>query len=661
MDEYAESGLDLRLTEVMANAVSESTGEFIEVLNVGAGSVDLGGLVLSDGDQSDVLVAFDFSTTVLLSGERALVVDSQYAWQYTIDPDVPLLTTLDNHLGNGLTTADPITLLESDGSTVIATLSFPSDPGEGTSLELVDVDAGDVAGNWQASQCAAGSSPGAAACFPDVGDPASLVITEVLANPTDESSGEAVELFNSGAEPVSGAGLVLRDGGGHDDVLQGFGGGATLIGPGEHALIVDPDFEWQVPLPPGLILLSTPDATLGNGLSTADTVTLLQPDGVAVIDSFSFPTDPGNGVSIEKADYAGGDVASNWVEGSASCATGHSVGRLNHAAGSTCGPVVVSEVMANPLSESTGEYVELWNAGAAAVDLAGLMFSDGDVVEALVPWNAGPTVLAAGAYAVVVDAQSPGDPAIPADVVVVTTPDNTLGNALATSDGVQLLEADGATVIDEWSGPFNPGNGTSVERVFVLGAPNDAANWMASPCAGGGSPGLPNCASTGDLGGDFSDLDLLVTEVMANPLVESTGEYVELYNAGPDAVDLGGFLLWDGDAIDPLEGFTDPADTLLAAGAWAVILDSSYANEYSIPVDALRLTVDDAALGSGLAINDIVVLLEPDGVTLVDGFSFPEATDDGVPVQRLDLAVDDIESNWAPAACGPTPGAANCP
>ncbi len=658
-DEYTESGFELLLTEVLANAAVESTGEFVELLNAGGVDVELAGLVLSDGDQQDALVAWDSGPTLLPPGGRAVILDSQYAGQYAIDPAAVLMTTDDTHLGNGLTTADPISLLESDAATTIATFSFPTNPGDGVSMELVDDDTGDVAGNWQASLCPGGSSPGAEPCFPEAGDPASLVITEVMANPLDEGTGEFVELWNSGAEPVSGAALVLRDGGGHEDVLQGLGGGAALIPAGAQALVVDPDFAWDYPLPPGLVLLTAPDSTLGNGLSTADTVTLLQPDGATVIDAFSFPTNPGDGVSVEKVDYAAGDEASNWEAGDASCATGHSAGRLNTAAGATCGPVLVNEVMANPLVESTGEYVELLNAGDADVELAGLVLSDGDVAEALVPFDGGPTVLAAGELAVVVDAQS--DLAVPAGVVQLTTGDNTLGNALSTSDPIQLLEPDGVTLLDAWDGPFNPGNGVSVERVEALGAPNDASNWEASPCAGGGSPGLPNCATTGEAGGDSSAIELLVTEVMANPLVEATGEYVELYNDGPDPVDLAGFVLWDGDATDPLEGFVDPTDTVLDPGGWAVIIDAGYGGEYTIPADALLLTTDDSALASGLAISDPIVLLEPDGTTVVDGFSFPQNGGDGVPIERLDLAVGDVESNWAPATCGPTPGAANCP
>ena len=658
-DEYSESGFELVLTEVMANAADEGTGEFVELLNTGGSGVELAGLVLTDGDQQDVLVAWD-GPTLLAPGGRAVILDSQYAGQYSIDPAAVLLTTDDSHLGNGLTTADPISLLEADASTTIATFSFPRDPGDGVSLEAVDEDAGDVAGNWQASLCAAASSPGSEACFPEAGDPASLVITEVMANPLDEGTGEFVELFNGGSDPVPGSGLVLRDGGGNEDVLQGFAGGAALIPAGAHAMVVDPDFAWEYPLPPGIVLLTAPDSTLGNGLSTTDTVTLLQPDGATVIDALSFPTNPGDGVSVQKIDYAAGDLASNWEPGDASCATGHSAGRLNVAAGATCGPVVINEVMANPLNEATGEYVELFNAGDDDVDLTGLMLSDGDVVEALVALDGGPTLLAAGELAVVVDAQTDGL-GIPAGVVLVTTPDNTLGNALSTSDPIQLLESDGVTVIDAWQAPFNPGNGVSVERVTVLEAANDAANWEASPCAGGGSPGLPNCATTGEAGGDLSAIELLVTEVMANPLTEATGEYVELFNDGTGPVDLAGFVLWDGDAADPLEGFVDPADTVLEPGGWAVILDAGYAGEYTIPADALLLTTDDQALASGLAISDPIVLLEPDGTTVVDGFSFPQNGGDGVSIERLDLADGDVESNWAPASCGPTPGAANCP
>jgi len=660
MDEFVVSSVSLLLSEVMANPAVEGTGEYVEVLNTGAAPVDLAGLVLSDGAQHDALVPFDGGVTTVAPGARAVIVDPEYAGQYSIGAGVTLLTTDDTTLGNGLTTADPITLYEADAATVVATFSYPSDPGEGVSLELSDAGAGDVAGNWLASQCPDGRSPGAGPCFPDAGDPGALVITEVLANALDEGSGEYVEVWNSGVEPVDGAGLVLEDGGGHSDVLLALGGGVALIDPGEHALIVDPDWPFDAFVPPGTVLLTAPDSTLGNGLSVSDSVTLFAPDGTTVIDAFSFPEDPGDGHSVEKIDYAAGDLASNWQAATDACTTGSSPGRLNGSAGGRCGPVVVNEVMSNPLSEATGEYVELWNTGLDDVDLAGLVLSDGDAAEALVPFDGGPTVLAAGGYAVVVDSGFEADYAVAADAVLLTSADATLGNALSTTDPIALYEADGVTLIDSFGYPFNPGNGTAAERVEVDGA-DSASNWVASPCSAGGSPGFANCATTGEAGGGDSDLDVVITEVMSNPVVESTGEYVELYNDGPDPVDLAGFELWDGDATDPLEGLLDPTDTVLEPGAWAVILDSQYDGAYAIDADALLLTTDDAAIASGLALDDELVLFEPDGTTVVSTFSWPMNAGDGNSIERLDLGQGDEEANWGAAACGPTPGAANCP
>jgi len=659
MFEFAVSGVSLTITEVLSNPDVESTGEFVEVLNTGTTAVELAGLLLTDGDRTDALVAFDGGTTSLSAGAYGVIVDSEYAGQYSIDSSVTLVTTGDTTLGNGLTIADPITLFESDGTTVVATFSYPSDPGQGTSLELADESSGDVGGNWQASQCSAGRSPGGPACFPAAGDPAALVITEILANAPVESTGEYIEVWNGGTEPINGAGLVIDDGDG-TDVLQALGGGFALIAPGQHALIIDPDEDGSAILPPGVVLLTVGDSTLGNGLAVSDPVTLFAPDGVTVIDSFSFPNDEGNGVSIEKIDYAGGDVASNWQAADTVCLTGTSAGRLNGSAGGACGPLVITEVMANPLVEANNEFVEVWNGGLDTVDLEGLIFSDGDEDEPLVARFGGPTTVEPGEYAVIVDSNYQSVYPVPAGVSLLTIDDASLGNSLAVSDAITLYEEDGVTPISSFGYPFNPGNGVSAERIEVAGD-DGAANWVASACASGSSPGFANCASTGAVGNTSSSVDLLITEVMSNPLVESTGEYVELYNAGSTAVDLAGMTIWDGDAVDPLEGFNLATDTILGPGEYALILDSSYAGQYTIPAGALLLTTDDAAIASGLALDDTLTLFEPDGVTIVDSFSWPFNAGDGNSIERVDLAVGDDASNWVAGSCGPTPGGPNCP
>ncbi len=661
--EYAVSSYDLLITEVMANATKESTREFVEIYNAGSSSVDLAGLILTDGDDTDVLEAYDGSDTTLDPGAYAVVLDSEYDGAYTIDSAVPLLTTGDTNLGNGLTTSDEITLYEPDGSTIIATFSYPTDPGDGVSLEMVDLETGDAAGNWRASQCSGGSSPGAEACFPESGDPADLVITEVMANPKNENTGEYVEIYNPTDTDIDLAGLVISDGA-STDTLEAYGGGSTLLGPHEHGLIIDPGFAWDYYLPSGVVLVTTGDATIGNGLSAAsDSVYLYESDGSTLIDSFSYPTNYGDGISVEKIDYTAGDTASNWQAASAACDRGASPGLLNAAAGGVCAPLLISEVMANADDEDTGEFIEIFNAGEADVDLAGLVISDGDEDDTLTSYDGGTTVVPAGGYAVIVDAEYAGEYGFDSSTVLVTTTDTTLGNSLSVSDPVTLYESDGEHLVDAFLYPSNPGNAVSIERVSFSNF-DDASNWTASTCASGSSPGLDNCAAAAAAASAESSYDIVITEVMANPLDESTGEFVELYNAGSTDVDLLNWIIYDGDSADTLEGFSSYYDTVLGPGEYAVILDAQYAGDYStIPSTALLLTTDDNTIGSGLSTSDPVYLLEDNGVSEVDSFTFPWDPGNGTSIERVDITVGDEADNWqaSPCSTGSSPGQGSCP
>jgi Lamin Tail Domain/Periplasmic copper-binding protein (NosD) len=662
-DEYATTDYDLIITEVMANAKTETTGEFVEIYNNGSSSVDLAGLVLTDGDDSDALVAYGSSSTVLAAGAYAVVLDADYAGEYTIDSGVVTLTTGDTNLGNGLTTSDKVTLYESDESTVVAQFSHPKDPGDGVSMELVDLATGDASGNWRASQCSAGSSPGATHCFPDSGDPSDLIITEVLANASVEATGEYIELYNSSADAdIDLAGLVIMDTA-YTDTLQAFQSGSTLLAPGQHALIVDAGYSYDYILPNGVILVTTGDSTLGNGLSTSDTVSLFDTDGTTLIDSFSSPSDPGDGYSIEKVDYAVGDEAANWADATDSCAHGSSPGRLNGAASGVCGRLIVTEVLANAADEDTEEFVELYNYGVDDIDLAGLVISDGDQDDTLQAYGGGSSILPAGGYAVVLDSEYDGASlGIDSAAILVTTLDTHIGNALSTSDEVVLYEADGSTIIDAFYFPSNPGDGISIERVALYGVLDSASNWSASTCASAASPGADNCVSGGSTGTSVSTADLIITEVMANALDEDTGEFIEIYNNGSSAVDLLGFVLYDGDAVDTIEGYSSYYDTVLEPGAYAVIVDSEYAGEYSIPSGTLLLVNDDTTVGSGLATNDPIYLFEGDASSLVDSFTSTSDPGNGTSLEKDDITGADTSTNWSGSTCssGSSPGETNC-
>jgi len=663
-DEYGVSAYNLVITEVMANARTESTGEYVEIYNAGFGPVDLLDLIITDFDDEDVIQAFGGSSTILGGGEYAVVVDPEYDGVYSIHSAITVVTTGDTTLGNGLTTSDKVTLYEADGSTVVSTFSYPSDPGDGVSMEMYNLDNGDAAGNWRASQCVGGNSPGTAHCFPESGDPADLVVTEVMANAADDGTGEYVEIYNPTATDIDLAGLVIADNA-STDTLQAFQAGSTLLGAYSHGLIVDSQYAYDYFLPSQILLVTTGDATIGNGLSNAtDNVTLYDTDGVTVIDSFSFPGDNGDAISWEKLDYIGGDLETNWFAGDYVCTRGASPGRLNGVAGGVCDPLIINEVMANADDEDTGEYVEIYNAGYDTIDLVGLVITDGDAIDTIASYGSGTTLLAPGGFALVLDAEYADEYTLDSSVVLVTTEDTTIGNALSVSDTVELFEYDGTHLIDKYQWPTNPGNAVSSERVFMGGTLDSDTNWESSTCASGGSPGAENCVSASASGPTVSDLygSLVITEIMSNALTESTGEFVELYNAGGTDIDLLYYVLYDGDAADTVFGFSDPYDTILGAGEYAVILDSGYAGEYTIPSGTLLLVTDDATVGSGLATNDPVYLYEDNAVSFIDSYTFPFDAGNGYSVEKVDIPTGDTSSNWAASDCadGSSPGATHC-
>ncbi|TNF31069.1 MAG: hypothetical protein EP329_12890 [Deltaproteobacteria bacterium] len=321
--------------------------------------------------------------------------------------------------------------------------------------------------------------------------------------------------------------------------------------------------------------------------------------------------------------------------------------------------VAITEVMANPLDEASGEYVELYNAGASAVDVAGWILDDGDATDALAGWNGGATTLPAGGYAVVLDPDYPGAVySIPQDAVLLTVAStSTLGSGLSNSDPIRLLLDDGVTVVDSYSFPFDAGNGIAVEKENLEDG-DLPGNWVPSPC--GQSPGAENCAgqpvSTG------TRILVGINEIMANPTDEATGEFIELLNSGSDPVDLAGFVISDGDASDTLAGWQG-GSTVLAAGQYAVILDPDYAGGYTIPTGALLLTVaSTTTLGNGLANTDPISLTTPNGLQVVDSYTHPFNAGDGRSVEKLDPGLIDLASNFLTSTCasGSSPGAPNC-
>ena len=175
--------------------------------------------------------------------------------------------------------------------------------------------------------------------------------------------------------------------------------------------------------------------------------------------------------------------------------------------------------------------------------------------------------------------------------------------------------------------------------------------------------------------GKAAGAGIVISEVLADPHSESKGEFVELYNAGVEPVDLEGWPLGDSrDVNDTITDFTGPHDaglagTVLAPGAYALVVDPDYEGEYNDRIVAegdpsrlLMLTIKgDRTLGNGLGNSGDLVFIKRDEVT-IDQFAWTEsAGGNGVSWERprLDLPVD--ESNRLPSTHpdGSTPGFRN--
>jgi len=469
---------ELVIAEVMANPLVEDTGEFIELYNAGAADVDAAGLRISDGDKTDNLVGYEGGPSIISAGGHAVILDTEYAGEYEIPGETVLLSPTNSDIGNGLSPADPITLLTPD-DIPIDTYWHPFNPGNGISVERIDLDAGDTEDNWLPSPC--GWTPGEDNCaawqtFP-------LVLSEVMANPIVEKTGEYVELFNSGDRTLNAGVFILYDGDSYDLIRSPYYMDPPLIPAGRFAVILDRDFNDDYVIPEEAIVLTTGNKTLGNSLSINDPVMILRWD-LEIVDSWSSPFNPGNGISVEKIDLTAGDTPENWLH--SPC--GHSPGELNCASGEVPLDLVLSEIMANPLNEYTGEYVELYNLGIRQVNATTLQISDGDKIDLLRPYKGSRFLIQPGEYALILDRNFRNDYPLPEDIVLLTTPDYAIGNMISVDDPIVLFRWD-REAMDTYTYPFDPGNGISAEKVDLEGGDTEE-NWVAAP--GGNSPGLPN-------------------------------------------------------------------------------------------------------------------------------------------------------------------------
>lgn len=213
----------LRITEIMyhpanpdaeemaAGFLDDNDFEFIELRNVGTGSLNLAPFALIDG------ITFDFAdatATVLASGEHVLLVKNQAAFEARYGLGLPVVGVYEGSLKN----SGERLVLSGPGGLTVHDFEFrddwyPTTDGDGFSLEIID-DVGEVAtwammASWQPSGVV-GGTPGEGGEIIALPDPGTLVINEVLTH-TDMAEGDWVEIYNTSDAPIDIGGWFLSD------------------------------------------------------------------------------------------------------------------------------------------------------------------------------------------------------------------------------------------------------------------------------------------------------------------------------------------------------------------------------------------------------------------------------------------------------------------
>jgi len=339
--------------------------------------------------------------------------------------------------------------------------------------------------------------------------------------------------------------------------------------------------------------------------------------------------------------------------------------------------VVVNEFVSNaPGTDDGFEWVEIYNGSGGAIDLSGWALASG--TSAFSPGDPFPggTVLANNAYLVVAQSAKVAG----ADLVNAGW---SLGNATSSSDGLRLEDCDGAVADTVIYGDPN-------DDEFLDDEGNIASSLAPSPAEGASAARLPDGADTDRSGSDFGELALptpgfpndaqidspcggpltgvVVNELVANPEgADESYEWVELFHAGNEAVDLTGWKIQTATSswatYHEFKGGTlSPGEFLLVGGSMVpgtdVVTDKSIGNGSSNSdgvriLDCASFPVDTALYGS------------PNDDELTDDLGdiatrTAAAAGEGASLQRVEDGYDtnDSQADFA-ETYEPSPGASN--
>jgi hypothetical protein len=228
---------------------------------------------------------------------------------------------------------------------------------------------------------------------------------------------------------------------------------------------------------------------------------------------------------------------------------GHSPTRTS----GNCAVVRINEVESN--GGVPGDWIELYNPTGFMVSLAGYVVKDNDNTHVYtIPAG---TAIAAGGYYLVEEAS--------------------LGFGLGAADSARLFAPGGATLLDSYS--WTAHAATTFGR-----CPN-------------GSGGFTTTTSVTKGAANDCSIPIKINEIESSG--GNPGDWVELFNPGLIAFDLGGFVFRDSNDGN---SYTIPALTSIAGNGYYLL--------------------EEAAFGFGLGSADSARLFAADGTTLIDSYTW---------------------------------------
>ena len=125
---------------------------------------------------------------------------------------------------------------------------------------------------------------------------------------------------------------------------------------------------------------------------------------------------------------------------------------------------------------------------------------------------------------------------------------------------------------------------------------------------------------------------LIINEIMADPVADETlNEWIELYNDQSASIDVSGWTIGDNKDNDTIEGgLYNKEGTIIKPLSFAIITDEATRiyNNFNVSSDAIRLYVDDAAIGNGLSNNGETIYLYDGNGNLIDKKTYNKTTED---------------------------------